>query len=507
MSGNIIFSDSLSADEVAQIIVSLEKDSPRVQRMREADKYYDIKNPVIMRKKKVYYDKNRKEYDNPSATNVRIPSTFLRTLVEEKRDYALGKTFILSMKKDDKEVEKNDEYYKAWIDFLEKTLYEFATLLATQSINHGIGWAYLWIDEDGNLKIDDMPGDSVYPIWKDRNHTEIDRLVYYYKKIKYESQNPTETEYAEYWTDEERHLFNISEAYSEIQDEDNPDSSHMVMQDADGKIEGVSWERVPFIAFKATDDEKPQLDFIKEAIDSYDMVFSNSVDGVEDALDPLLVFKGISPDIGDLIEARQIAKMTKTISVDPDGDATFIQPTLDVNSDVTIKEQLRKSIIYSGYGVDFDDVRFGNPNEMTIKCLFQRIDTYTDGFERNFQNFINDLKYFFDRWYGWRNGISPEVLEEYSIFVKFDRSMMMNQTSMIDNVVKMAGQDVVSRRTLLEYNPIVVDVDMELERIKAEEEEKRKQQNEDADSMFNFNQPTKDDEDTGNEDNLEEDEE
>ena len=172
MNENIVFSDELSAKEVAQIIVDLDKDSERVKKMKEADKYYDIKNPVILLKKRVYYDKDRTEYDNPSASNVRIPSTFLRTLVEEKRDYALGKAFVLSIKKGDEEVDNKDEYHQAWFEFLEKTLYEFVANLATQSVNHGIGWAYLWIDEDGNFRIDDMPGDSVYPIWKDRSTKE-----------------------------------------------------------------------------------------------------------------------------------------------------------------------------------------------------------------------------------------------------------------------------------------------------------------------------------------------
>lgn len=494
MNENIVFSNELEAKEVAQIIVSIDKDSPRIKDMQEADKYFDIKNPVILLKTRVYYDKDRNKHDNPSASNVKIPSTYLRTLVEEKRDYALGKTFVVSIKKGEKEVKAGDKYYDAWFDFLEKTLYEFVTNLSTQSVNHGIGWAYLWIDEEGNLKIEDMPGDSVYPIWKDRNHTEIDRLVYHYIKRTYSSMNPVDIEYAEYWTDKERHLFNISEAYEEEKAEDNPNNSHMIRNNEE-ETEGVSWDRVPFIAFKATDDEKPQLNFIKELVDSYDKVFSNSVDGVVDALEPLLVFKGISPSIDDLIEAREIAKMTKTISVDPDGDASFIQPTLNVNNDITMKEALRKAIIYSGYGVDFDDVRFGNPNEMTIKCLFQRIDTYTDGFERHFQNFMNDLKYFFDRWYGWQNNVSPDTLEEYSIFVKFDRSMMMNKSGMIDDVVKLADKGVVSRRTLLENNPIVVDVDMELERIETEKEEAMKEAEKQAklrqDSMFNFNQPPK----------------
>ena len=61
---------------------------------------------------------------------------------------------------------------------------------------------------------------------------------------------------------------------------------------------------------------------------------------------------------------------------------------------------LKLDIIKFGYGVDFDDVRFGgNPNQMVIQSLYQNLDTYMDGLERQFQKFINKLKYFFDRWY------------------------------------------------------------------------------------------------------------
>ena len=489
MNENIIFDKGLSAKDITQIIVSLEQKSPKILKMIEADKYFAIHNTEIEKKKCVYYDRNEKEHTNPNASNAKIPSTFLRNLVEEKQNYSLGKAFVFSIKKDDKEVDKNDPYYKAWLTFLEDILYKFVFFSAGNAVNHGISWAYPWIDSEGNLKINDMPAQFIYPIWKDKEHTELDRLVYYYIQTKYASQNPTKIEYAEYWSDEEKHVFDVTDGYKEVlnvEGEETPIFNHMIRTDENGNKEGVSWGKVPFIAFKATQDEKTQLEFIKDLIDNYDKVLSKAVDGTEDAFEPLLVFKGISPSIDDLLEARELAKMTKTISLDPDGDAHYIQPTLDIKSDLDVKETLRKAIIYSGYGVDFDDARFnGNPNEMVIKCLFQRIDTYTDGFERHFQDFMDNLKYFFDKWYEWKNGAID--FEHYTIFVKFDRSMLINKSSMIQDVVNLQNTGI-SRKTLLEYNPIVTDVDMELKRIEEQHEEDKKME---ADDMFNFNQPDK----------------
>ena len=61
--------------------------------------------------------------------------------------------------------------------------------------------------------------------------------------------------------------------------------------------------------------------------------------------------------------------------------------------------------------------------------------------------------------------------------------MMINQSSQIDDCVKLANTGV-SKKTQLEFNPVVQDVELELERI---EEEQKKMQNND---LFNFAQTT-----------------
>ena len=482
---NTTFSGGLSASEITQIIVNKYRESNYVKQMRIADKYFDIQNEEIEKKTRVYYDKDRNAIQNPRANNAKIKSNFLRMLVQQKQDYGFAKTFILKLS-DEKENEielKDNDYGKEWKKFLDKNLFKTSYVLAGQAVNHGLAWCYVWIDENGELQIKDVEGELVYPIWKNRQHTEIDRLVYNYKTEKYESLNPTIYEYAEYWSDKERRLFNVTNAYAEeteTKDENgNPIYSHMV--DNEG---GISWDKIPFICLKATDDEKTLLSFIKEQIDAYDQLDSRSVDGLVDDLDPILVLKGISPSVGDLLEARELAKMTRTISTDSDGDASYIQAQTPVQNHLQKMESLRRDIIKFGYGIDYEDSRFGgNPNQLVIKSLYQNLDTYTDGLERHFQDFINDLKYFFDKWYEFSGKGSFDECQKYKLLVKLDRSMMVNQSAQIEDTVKLA-QTGVSQKTMLEFNPIVQDVELEQERL---EEERKQNENND---LFNFAQKT-----------------
>lgn len=470
---------------ISQIIVNKNKDSDKIKDMETADKYYSGHNEFIGNKSRIYYDKNRKEHENPNASNKKIKSEFLRMLVQQKQDYGFAKTFVLKISdENEQEIDLSEnEYGKAWSDFIKNKLFKFAYTLSGQAVNHGIAWVYVWINEKGELELKDVSGTNIYPAWKDQRHNELDRLVYHYFIEVYESLNPKQIEYAEYWSPDERILFNVSDAWREqtiIEDEEgNPIHAHMM-----NNKEQVNWDKIPFIAFKGTDDERTMLSFIKEYIDSYDELSSKSVDAQIDELDPLLVFKGISPEINSLLEAREIAKMTRTISLDSDGDAHYIQSETPVQNHITQKQSLRSDIIRFGFGVDYEDARFsGNPNQLVIKSLYQNLDTYTDGLERQFQTFIDNLKYFFDKWCEWTGKGSFEENQKYKVLIRLDRSMMMNQSSQIDDCVKLANIGV-SKKTQLEFNPVVQDVELELERL---EEEKQEMQNND---LFNFAQTT-----------------
>lgn len=481
-----VFDRSMTPKLITQAVVDRFMNSPMIREIKTADNYYNGRNEVVDKKRRVYYDKDRNPIENPNANNARIKSNFLRMLVQQKQDYGFAKSFVLKISNGkEEEIDlSDDDYGKAWKDFCDNALFKFSYTLAGEAINHGIAWAYVWIDEDGSLKIRDVPTDLVYPVWGDRQHTMLDRVVYNYTVERYTgSLTPTFDEFAEYFDGNRMIRFSVTDGYGEvpmIRDKaGNSLQSHMT----DG-ANPISWGRIPFICFKGTDDERTLLSFIKEQVDSYDILASKSIDGLVDDLDPILVLKGISPEVGDLIEARELAKMTRTISLDTDGDASYIQAQTAIDAHIRELENLRRDIIKFGYGIDYEDARFGgNPNQLVIKSLYQNMDTYTDGLERQFQNFVDSLKYFFDKWYDMSGKGSFEECQKYKVIVKLDRSMMVNQSAQIEDTVKLQGTGV-SKKTLLEFNPVVQDVDLELERI--EEEQKQSADND----LFNFAQRT-----------------
>lgn len=482
---NTVFSNNLSPSLITQIIVSNSKTNEVFKEMKVAERYYNLHSD-IEKKSRVYYGRDRKPIENTAASNVKIKSNFLRMLVQQKQDYCLSRTFILKIKNENNdEVDlTNNDYGKEWNNFLSKVLFPHAYKQLGDAVNYGIAWSYVYIDENGELKLKNVLPYILYPIWKDREHLELDRVVYNYTTERYESLSPQIIEYAEYWTDIERMLFNVTDGYKEeplIVDKDNNPIHSQMLQGEDN----LSWDKVPFIDFKGTDDEKTLLTFIKDYIDCYEKLNSDGVDELDDAIDPTLVMKAISSDVGHLIEARELMKLTKMVSLDSDGDAHYIQPNIDISSNQTKMTSIKKDAILFGYGVDFDDVRFGgNPNQMVIKSLYQNLDIYVNGLERRFQDYINKLKYFFDKWYEFTGRGSFEDCQNYTVLVKFDRDMMINQSSVIDDTVKLSGTGV-SQKTLLEFNPVVQDVDMELDRLEEEKKEKQKKMEE---GMFNFPQ-------------------
>ena len=96
---------------------------------------------------------------------------------------------------------------------------------------------------------------------------------------------------------------------------------------------------------------------------------------------------------------------------------------------------------------------------------------------------MQSLKYFFDKWYEFSGKGSFEECQKYKILIKLDRSMMINQSALIEDTVKLAGTGV-SKKTQLEFNPVVQDVELELERI---DKEQKESQNND---LFNFAERT-----------------
>ena len=470
--------------EITQNILNEWRNSETIKDMKDAQEYSLVKNTNIDKKTRNYEDEHGHLIANTHLSNVKTKTGQYRKSLLQKLDFTMAKPFILSC--------DDDKYKEQWDEFLTDENKAAIKKAAKEAINKGIGWIYPFIDEEGNFKLNSIDSITGYPAWKDEAHTELDAFVRDYKVTQYINQNPTDVYKVEYWDKNiyEKYIDygngqgtgNLEELKGLVTDYDDGEElkegadritiqkSHM--QNKDG--EGVSWNKVPFIYLKGNDDELPLLNECKSDIDSYDMTKSKGIDSILDDIDAVLVVEGIGTEMGEITRARKLVQNSRIMAVDVGGNAHFEK----VNSDITaISQQLdiiKKDIQDNTSTIDMTTIALGsNPSGAAMKTFYEPLNIWANGFEEQFRVFFKQLKYFFDMYLSWKSGFgSFEELQEKEITVSLDRDMLIDEASIIQNIV--TSGDLLSEETKLEMHPYVQDVEQEQKRLA--EDRKRQQE-------------------------------
>lgn len=264
---------------------------------------------------------------------------------------------------------------------------------------------------------------------------------------------------------------------------------------------GLSWDRVPFIFFKGCDDELPLLNECRTDVDSYDMLKSKSIDSLCDDIDATTVIEGIGSEMGELSQARKMIQNSRIIAIDIGGKAYNLKNDTDISQVASELEIIKKDIQDNTSTVDLTTIKLGtNPSGESMKSFYESLNTWCNGFEAEFEVFMENLKYFFDKWLSFKSGFgSFEELQAKEITFTLDRDMMINESEIIENVTKLEGK--VSQETLDEMNPWVESHEKEQKR--REEDLKREQEQQELyqfDKIHNENEET-DEETEENEEN------
>lgn len=462
---------SVENKNLVKAILEKWRNSSTINDMQIANKYYTVRNTEINKKTRNYKDADGNVITNDSISNVKIPAAFLRMSVDQKVDYAFGKPFQLSINKKDDNISDNikDKYQKEWNNFINPSNRAEIKDIAKNAINCGIGWCYPSIDENGNFKISSIESDTLYPRWVDKTHSELKEIVRDYFEDVYSNNVFDTVNRVEYWNSKVVEKYTC-DGFSLTPDGD--DLSHMSLVDytvhSDIDVENttdedLSWGKVPFIALKSSQDEMPLLNLIKEQIDAYDRLQSKSVDSLIDDIDPVLLLKGMSAEIKDLVEARELLKSVLIAAVESDGDAKYLQVNPDISAIQQKLEGLSKDIKNFSCTVNTQDIEFGsNPTGVALKAAYQDLDIYINKLETQFEVFMQNLKYFFDKYLIMQGRFTEEDLQNLDIIVSLDRDMMINETELIENTAKLSG--LVSQETLDEYNPATKSHEIEQER-------------------------------------------
>lgn len=443
------------------------EDAQTIKDMLDAEKYFLVENTTIAMKRRDLLGYG----ENKTLSNAKIPSAFLNESVTEKSNYALGKPFAISVESPLPEtidetgnpVEDPQKviYQEEWTKYLTSERRKTIRRIGKQgAINKGIGFAYVSIDQTGDLAIQHMESEQMYPEWSDNEHTILDVIVRDYIEVHYINGNREDVNKVEFWDREivERYIDKGQGAL--IPDPDNPGpTAHM---DQEGI--GISWGKAPFIAFKGNEDELPALNPIRELIDSYDKLQSKMVDSIMDALEPVLALEGYSPELGTLISQRAIMQNSRIVAIGTGGKAYYVQASPEIIATETALKIIEKNIRKAAQMImTTDSDTSSDTSGIALKFRFQGLDTYTDGLEAEFEVFMQQLKYFFDIWLEFKGVGTAKQWSQYKLIATLNRDMMVNESEAIEDTVKLAATGV-SQETLDNFNPATESHEIEQQR-------------------------------------------
>lgn len=461
-------SDGRTAKQIAEALIKSWRDSQRRKDMIAAGLYYRCENIEIAGKDRSYTDANGQRQINTTLSNVKIPSAFLRSNVQQKVNYALGKPLVVSIGSDEEVSEElKEEYSKLWQNFLDENQGTYKKM-ATNAIAKGIGWLYVTI-LDGKLKVTSIDPEELYPDWTDSTHEELLGIVRDYVVIEYNENNASSAvHHVDFYNEIEVTPFIEKGGNASLVESGEP-IPYLRLGEGENSV-SIAWEKVPFVALKGTDDEVPMLNIIKAAIDTYDRMISKASDTIMDDTDPVLALTGYDTDEDTLRMTRAQLKTNKVVSIGQGGDIKYV--TVDINIDSVHKhlELLKKQIQYDGQMVDTQDVEFGsNLSGVALQSLYSNLDIYINGFESEFRACIQRLKPFFDAVLEYQGVGKADQWARLKVTVTFNRDMLINLAADIQSTVQLASTGV-SQQTIDEFNPVVQSHKIEEERRQAEQE-------------------------------------
>lgn len=466
--------------EITRNILNEWRGSQKIIDMYEAEAYSRVQNTNIENKTRAYQDEDGHIIQNINMSNIKSKTGRYRKSLKQKLNFALAKPFVISC--------DNDKYKEAWDNFLNSRQRAVVKRTGKNAINKGIGFSYVWINEEGELELVDVDPATIYPAWVDEAHTELDAIVRDYQIIEYQNQTPSTVYKVEFWDKKivEKYIdygqgegsgdleVDVDDSYEldeQIKERATIQQTHL--QSRDGQ--GISWDRVPFVFMKSDEDELPLLNECKTDIDGYDMLKSKTMDSLIDDIDAVLVVEGISAEMGELSRARKLVQNSRIMSIDIGGNAHFEKVNTDISAVVQQLDLLKKDILDNTSTVDVTTIEFGsNPSGKAMRTFYEPLNQWANGFESEFRVYFENLKYFFDKWLSWKGGYGTfEELQKIDITFTLDRDMLIDESEIITNLSTLG--DEISQETRDELNPYVESHEKEQKR--RDDEAKKAEEN------------------------------
>lgn len=195
---------------------------------------------------------------------------------------------------------------------------------------------------------------------------------------------------------------------------------------------------------------------LKTKIDLLEIILSDFGNNLEDMQDVYWTIKNY--DGQGLSEFIREMKQHKAIKVGDDGDVKSHTTDVPYQAREAAIKILKKQIFSDSMALDTEDMS-GTLTTVEINARRENLNLKIDDFENEAHNFMNSVMQIYQEIYG--------EVEKYNL--TFIRSGLINETEIIDNIIKIRSD--IDHRTALELNPMIDNdnIDVILERMKEED--------------------------------------
>lgn len=452
---------------LTQLISDFES-SPSRKFMDVAQRYYENKPDILNAKRMVIgkdLDNNAILMESKVLANNTLSHNFMKKLTRQKIGYMLGKPFTLTATQSDDELAKN--YFNDCRSYMDMEFFKIIKNVGRDSIVKGIGWLYVYYNQNGKLKFKRCAPEEIIPVWADSDHTHLDAIVRQYVVVEYRGGHKKEQKYVEYHTIDGVWHYKWDDSgklVPNMMGETNYETHFSVKSNEESDETGVNWSRIPFIPFKYDPDEQSLLARIKTLIDDYDKKTSGVANVIDDFPNSTTVVKNY--DGASKEEFVQNKNEYRTIFVQGDGDAKSLETKLNVVEIDKHIERLRQDIYEFGQGVNTADKDIRDTSGVALRFIYADLDMDCIDWGQEVQWSLMKLFWFVQQ------DIFAKTGKDYldvNYDIVFNTDVIINETETITNCFTSKG--VISDKTIAANHPWVLDADKEYNDMMIETEE------------------------------------
>jgi len=452
-----LYSDGMSGSDTGIIKDLIDEDIGSEERQVKLNGivYYRSRNDKIMDREMFYYLNGLKHPELNRANN-KVPSGFLKILVDQKVDYLLGKPPTITSETEG-DVDKFNEIAPGFHELLQET--------ARQSSKKSVeGW-YSYVDEDGNFQFMNMAGEDLIFIY-DTSHLQklLGVIRYYAMEVVSNSGEKIFRKRVEWYDEEKVTYYMEQDDKSYLMDmsiQPNPQYHWTSYNDITPEDEeSHSFGLVPIVPLWNNSSHMSDLEPIKPQVDVYDIAVSDFANNIEDIQDALVVLKGYEGEITDELIVN--IKTKKVIIVGEGGDVGY--KTVDIPSEAREKilDRLKTDIYTFGQGFDPSQVGDGNITGVVLEGRYSLLKLKANRLETQLTKLFNNFIDFINIYLVEIKGEKPIDCK-----IKFNRTVILDMAGAAEAAAKSKG--VISDETIWENSPLVEDVEQEKARMKGED--------------------------------------